>query len=84
MQLKADTQGLVLDQDPELLPDTLEEAEIFLDTNIKTDAEIAAQIGTNMTLEWNDFNDGAYRRCVNDLVALGMCVVRRTNDPSYG
>ena len=84
MQLKKDTNGLVLDQDPESWPDTLEEADIFLDTNIKTDAEIAAQIGTNMTLSWNDFNDGVYRRCVNDLVALGMCVVRRTNDPSYG
>ena len=60
MQLKKDTNGLVLDQDPESLPDTLEEADIFLDTNIKTDAEIAAQIGTNMTLSWNDFNDGVY------------------------
>lgn len=84
MQLKKETDGLVLDQDPEMLPDTLEEADIFLDTNIKTDAEISAQIGTNLTLSWNNFNDAVYRRCVNDLVALGMCVVRRTNDPSYG
>ena len=83
MQLKKETDGLVLDQDPEMLPDTLEEADIFLDTNIKTDAEISAQIGTNLTLSWNNFNDSVYRRCVNDLVALGMCVVRRTNDPSY-
>ena len=82
--LKAQTGGLVLDMDPADLPDTLEEAEIFLETNLKTDAEIAAQIGTNLTLSWNNFNDSIYRRCVNDLVSLGMAVVKRTNDPNYG
>ena len=82
--LKAETGGLVLDKDPDLLPDTLEEADIFLNTNVKTDAEIAAQIGTNMTLQWASFNDNVYRRCVNDLVSCGMAVVKRTNDPSYG
>jgi len=82
--LKEQTGGLVLDKDPDKLPDTLEEAEIFLDTNIKLDAEISAQIATNMTLSWNNFNDSVFRRCVNDLAALGMAVVRRTNDPNYG
>lgn len=82
--LKAETGGLVLDKDPEELPDSLEEAEIFLETNLKTDAEIAAQIGTNLTLSWNDFNDSIYRRAVNDLVSLGMAVVKRSNDPNYG
>jgi hypothetical protein len=82
--LKAQTGGLVLDMDPADLPDSLEEAEIFLETNLKTDAEIAAQIGTNLTLSWNNFNDSIYRRCVNDLVSLGMAVVKRTNDPNYG
>ena len=83
-KLKEETGGLVLDQDPDSLPDSLEEAEIFLDTNIKTDAEIAAQIATNLTLSWNNFNDNIFRRCVNDLAALGMAVVRRSNDPNYG
>ena len=82
--LKQATGGLVLDKDPADLPDTLEEADIFLDTNLKTDAEIAAQIGTNLTLSWNNFNDNIYRRCVNDLVSLGMAVVKRSNDPNYG
>ena len=84
MKLKEDTGGLVLDEDPENLPDTLEEADIFLETNVKTDAEIAAQIGTNLTLTWNNFNDNIFRRAVKDLVDIGICVVRRTNDPSYG
>ena len=92
MQVKAKEQlsklkektGVVLDKDPDKLPETLEEAEIFFDTNVKTDAEIAAQIGTNMTLSWNNFNDNTFRRCVNDLATLGMSVVRRTNDPNYG
>ena len=82
-KLKDDT-GLVLDIDPDKLPDTEEETEIFLGTNIKTDAEVAAQIATEMTLSWNDFNDSIFRRCVNDLVALGMAVTKRSNDPNEG
>jgi hypothetical protein len=66
------------------IPDTLEEAEIFIDSNVKTDAEVAAQIATNMTLSWNNFNDSIYRRCVNDLVSCGLAVVKRNNDPNYG
>ena len=83
-QLKEMTGGLVLDQDPSQLPDTTEEAEILLETNIKTDAEIAGQVATNLTLEWNSFNDNVFRRCVQDLVSCGMAVVKRSNDPSYG
>ena len=49
------------------IPETLEEAEIFIGNNIKSSSEIAAQIATNLTLEWNDFNDSTFRRCVNDL-----------------
>ena len=83
LSLKEET-GVVLDMDPEQIPDTLEEAEIFMDTNIKTDAEIAAQIGTNMTLSWSNFNDTTFRRAVNDIVSLGMAVVKRRNDPNEG
>ena len=68
----------------EKIPETLEEAEIFMDNNIKSSAEIAAQIATNLTLEWNDFSDKIYRRCVEDLVTLGMAVIKRSNDPNYG
>ena len=80
MTLKEST-GLVLDMDPEELPESLEEAEIFLDTNIKTDAEVAAQIATNMTLQWSNFNDTTYRRCVNDIVSLGLAVTKETTTP---
>tara|TARA_R100000315_G_C5234740_1_gene146142 strand:+ start:1709 stop:4150 length:2442 start_codon:yes stop_codon:yes gene_type:complete len=83
MKLKEST-GIVFDVDPDQLPDTEEESEIFMGTNTKTDAEIAAQIGTNLTLSWNNFIDGTFRRCVNDLVALGMAVVKRSNDPNQG
>ena len=84
LELKEVTGGLVLDEDPEKLPDTLEEAEILIETNVKTDAEIAAQVATNLTLNWNNFNDNTYRRAVNDLTSLGMSVVKRSNDPNYG
>lgn len=66
------------------IPETLEEAEIFLDNNIKSSSEIAAQIATRLTLEWNEFNDTTFRRCVNDLVSLGVSAVKRENDPSQG
>lgn len=79
-----DKAGMILDIDPDDLPESEEETEIFLGTNIKTDAEVAAQIATSMTLTWNDFNDSTFRRCVNDLVALGMAVAKRSNDPNEG
>ena len=82
--LKDATGGLVLGDDPDKLPETMEEAEIYLDSNVKTDGEISAQIATNLTLSWNNFNDGIFRRCVNDIVALGMSVVKRSNDPNVG
>ena len=82
--LQEKTGMTINNEDPSQIPETLEEAEIFMGTSIKTDAEIAAQIGTMMTLEWNDFNDDVLRRCVNDLVTCGMSVVKRSNDPNYG
>ena len=39
------------------IPETLEEAEIFIGNNIKSSSEIAAQIATDLTLDWNDFTD---------------------------
>lgn len=83
MQLK-NMSGAVLDEDPEQLPDTTDEAEIFMGANIKTSAEIAAQVATDLTLSWNNFSENTFRRCVNDLVAIGMAVVKRNNDPNYG
>ena len=77
-------QGVDIGTDISSIPETPEEAEIFMDTNIKTAAEIAAQVGTNITLEWNDFDQRVYRRAVNDLVTCGMGVVKRNNDPNYG
>ena len=79
-----ETLGVDTKIDASSIPETAEEAEIFMDTNIKTAAEIAAQVGTNMTLEWNDFDQRVYRRAVNDLVSCGMGVIKRSNDPNYG
>ena len=81
---EAKEMGLQTAADPDSLPETLEEAEIFFETNIKTQAEIAAQIATRLTLSWNDFNERIYRRNVEDLVNIGMAVVKRNNDPNYG
>lgn len=76
--------GAQVTDDIDNLPDTQEEAEIFMDTNIKIAAEIAAQVACNLTLEWNDFNDSTFRRAVEDLVVCGMAAVKRENDPNHG
>lgn len=83
-ELEKVTGGMILDENPDNLPDSLEEAEIFVGANIKTAAEIAAQVATDLTLTWNNFSEETFRRCVNDLVALGLAVVKRRNDPNYG
>tara|TARA_R110000796_G_scaffold23944_3_gene68508 strand:+ start:2094 stop:4544 length:2451 start_codon:yes stop_codon:yes gene_type:complete len=82
--IQAKQMGLQMELDPETVPDTTEEAEIFLDENIKTSAEIAAQLATALTLDWSDFDENIYRRCVEDLVVCGVGVTKRNNDPNYG
>ena len=84
MMQQLEAAGLQVPVDMKHLPETTEEAEIFFETHIKIASEIAAQIATNLTLEWNDFNDTIYRRAVEDLVVCGMAVIKRDNDPNYG
>ena len=84
MLQQAQQAGLDIGADLEKIPDTPEEAEIFLESNIKTNAEIAAQIAANLTLEWNEYNHTVHRRCVNDLVQVGMGVTKNEYDPNYG
>jgi hypothetical protein len=84
MLQQAQQAGLDIGADLERIPDTPEEAEIFLESNIKTNAEIAAQIAANLTLEWNEYNHTVHRRCVNDLVQVGMGVTKNEYDPNYG
>jgi hypothetical protein len=81
---EAQALGLEPAFDPTQLPDTTDEAEIFLEQNLKTTSEIAAQLATSLTLDWNEFDQKVYRRCVEDLVVCGMAVVKRDNDPNYG
>lgn len=76
--------GMIINEDPDNIPDSLEEAEIFLGENMKVDAEVAAQLAAQATLVWNNFTDTTFRRAVNDLVSCGMSVVKRINDPSEG
>lgn len=84
MLSELERQGVDVKTNVSQIPETPEEAEIFMDTSIKTAAEIAAQVGTNITLEWNDFDQRVYRRAVTDLVTCGMGVIKRSNDPNYG
>lgn len=84
MLQQAKMAGVDVGAELEQIPDTPEEAEIFLESNIKTNAEIAAQIAANLTLEWNEYNHTVHRRCVTDLVSVGMGVTKKEYDPNYG
>ena len=84
MLQQAKMAGLEVGAEIEKIPDTPEEAEIFLESNIKTNAEIAAQIAANLTLEWNEYNHTVHRRAVTDLVSVGMGVTKNDYDPNYG
>lgn len=76
--------GLQTDIDVSKLPDSTDELEIFKNSTIKTDGEVAAQIGAAITLQWNDFDETVLRQLVRDLVECGMAVPMRYNDPLYG
>ena len=65
---EAKAMGLQPQIDPDILLDTTEEAEIFMEQNMKTNAEIAAQLATSLTLDWNDFDQTVYRRVAEDLL----------------
>ena len=80
----AEQAGLKTDIPSNEIPDTTEEAEIFAETSLKTNAEIAAELAASITLEWNDFDEILLRRFVRDLVEIGMAVPMRYNDPTYG
>jgi len=82
--IKAAQSGIETGIDIDSLPETTEEAEILMETTVKTDAEIAAQMASRMTLAWNEFNEKILRRIVRDFVEVGMGVGMRYNDPSYG
>ena len=84
MLQQAKMAGIEVGAEIEKIPDTPEEAEIFLESNIKTNAEIAAQIAANLTLEWNEYNHTVHRRAVTDLVSVGMGVTKNDYDPNYG
>ena len=84
MLQQAQMAGLDIGTNLEQIPDTPEEAEIFLASNVKTNAEIAAQIAANLTLEWNEYNHTIHRRAVTDLVSVGMGVTKTDYDPNYG
>ena len=54
---KAKDMGLGADFDIDSLPETEDEADIFMNANLKTAAESVAQLAINLTLSWNDFNE---------------------------
>ncbi len=76
--------GLKADFDIDSLPETTDEAEIYINNNLKTVTEMAAQMSAALTLDWNDYDEKIHRRAVEDLVTNGIAVVKRDNDPNYG
>jgi hypothetical protein len=70
--------------DPNKIPDSTEEAEIFDGYSLKANSEIAGQLAISLTLDWSDYEESVHRRCVYDEVELGMGVNKRVLDPNYG
>ena len=81
---KAKQLGLKADFDIDELPETTDEAEIYINNNLKTVTEMAAQMSAALTLDWNNYDEKIHRRCVEDLVTNGIAVVKRENDPNFG
>lgn len=81
---EAQSIGIDVGVNIDALPQSSEEADILLSGSVKTDAEIAAQLATRLTLAWNEFDERIFRRSVEDLVVCGMAVIKRDNDPNYG
>jgi hypothetical protein len=76
--------GLKAEFDINSLPETTDEAEIYINNNLKTVTEMAAQMSAALTLDWNNYDEKIHRRAVEDLVTNGIAVVKRDNDPNYG
>jgi len=71
------------ENDPETLPDTEEELTLHMQLNYKQAVELAEEQALNVLLENSDY-DLVRRRCLYDLVVLGIGATKTTFDFSSG
>ena len=83
LALQAETGVEMFENDPETLPSTSEELDIFTQLNYKQGVEIAAETAINQIFELNRYNH-TRGRLNRDLVEIGMAVARHSFDPSMG
>ena len=69
--------------DPEQLPETLEELRLHMQLTYKQEVELANEQAINVLLEGSKY-DLTRRRCLEDLTVLGMGCVKTTFDWSEG
>ena len=73
----------MFENDPDQLPESSEELDVFIQLNYKQKVEIAAETAINQTFDLNRF-DQLRRRINRDLTECGIAVVKHSFDPSRG
>lgn len=83
LELQAQTGVEMFENDPDTLPETDEELEIFTKLNYKQKVEIAAETAINQVFAENRFNH-TRKRLNRDLTEIGIAAAKHSIDPSKG
>ena len=82
-QAKQDFNMDLYENDPEQLPETMEELRLHMQLTYKQEVELANEQAVNVLLQGSKY-DLIRRRCLEDLTVLGMGAVKTTFDWSEG
>jgi len=73
----------LFENDPEKLPDSIEELDIYMQLSYKQGVEIAEEIAINTIFDGNRY-DLTKRRCIYDITTLGIGAAKNTFNKSEG
>ena len=82
-QLQKDTGVSAFNHDPNSLPDTTEELDLYMKLGYKQGVEVAQETAITSVLEYNDYEE-VKRRCDEDQVVLGISAMRHKFDVHDG
>jgi len=82
-QLQKDTGVSAFNHDPNSLPDTIEELDLYMKLGYKQGVEVAQETAITSVLEYNDYEE-IKRRCDEDQVVLGISAMRHKFDTHDG
>lgn len=73
----------LFENDPEKLPDSIEELDVYMQLSYKQGVEIAEEVAINTILDGNRY-DLTKRRCIYDITTLGIGAAKNTFNKSEG